>query len=46
MFAQSGFGKLQNLERSTEFFEGLGIPAPGGGKDGSGGKKDDKKDES
>lgn len=29
MFAEAGFGKLQNLERTTEFFEGLGIPAPG-----------------
>lgn len=29
MFAQAGWGKLQNLERTTGFFEGLGIPAPG-----------------
>lgn len=28
MFAQSGWGKLQNLERTAGFFEGLGIPAP------------------
>jgi putative oxidoreductase len=29
MFAQSGWGKLQNLERTAGFFDGLGIPAPG-----------------
>lgn len=29
MFAQSGLGKLQNIERTTQFFEELGIPAPG-----------------
>lgn len=28
MFAQSGWGKLQNLERTAGFFGGLGIPAP------------------
>lgn len=28
MFAQSGLGKLMNLERTAGFFESLGIPAP------------------
>jgi putative oxidoreductase len=28
-FAQTGWGKLHNLERVTAFFAGLGIPAPG-----------------
>ncbi|MGC4074748.1 MAG: DoxX family protein [Nibricoccus sp.] len=27
-FAQTGWGKLMNLERTTEFFGGLGIPLP------------------
>jgi putative oxidoreductase len=29
VFVQSGWGKLHNLERVTEFFASLGIPAPG-----------------
>lgn len=29
VFAQSGWGKLHNLAGTTEFFESLGIPAPG-----------------
>jgi putative oxidoreductase len=28
-FMQTGWGKLQNLERVTHFFTSLGIPAPG-----------------
>lgn len=28
MFAQTGLGKLMNLERTAGFFESLGIPAP------------------
>lgn len=27
-FAQTGWGKLMNLERTTEFFGSLGLPAP------------------
>jgi len=27
-FAQTGWGKLSNLERTTGFFESLGLPAP------------------
>lgn len=27
-FAQAGYGKLMNLERPTQYFETLGIPAP------------------
>ncbi len=29
MFAQAGWGKLGNLERTAGFFSSLGIPAPG-----------------
>lgn len=29
LFAQSGWGKLHNLERTTQFFTSLHIPAPG-----------------
>ena len=28
-FIQTGLGKLQHLEKATEFFTSLGIPAPG-----------------
>jgi len=28
-FIQTGFGKLQHLEKVTDFFTSLGIPAPG-----------------
>ena len=28
-FIQTGYGKLHNLEKVTEFFASLGIPAPG-----------------
>ncbi|MFN0207077.1 MAG: DoxX family protein [Planctomycetota bacterium] len=28
-FIAAGYGKLQNLERTTQFFTNLGIPAPG-----------------
>ncbi|MDX2020451.1 MAG: DoxX family protein [Deltaproteobacteria bacterium] len=29
LFAQSGWGKLHNIERTTQFFASLHIPAPG-----------------
>jgi putative oxidoreductase len=29
VFAQSGLGKLNNFERTTDFFHSLGIPLPG-----------------
>jgi putative oxidoreductase len=29
VFVTTGYGKLQNLERVTAFFDSLGIPAPG-----------------
>src|SRR4051794_25392872 len=28
-FFQTGLGKLQNLDRTTEFFQSLGLPMPG-----------------